>query len=67
MNMAVTGIQNRLEPIMEELETDDLAGNDGLLSSLSKAADGKLLLVDGDGRLMALYRYGLPIDLESDS
>ena len=67
VNMAVNGIQNRLEPIMEELETDDLAGNDGLLSSLSKAADGKLLLVDGEGRLMAMYSYGLPIDLESDS
>lgn len=67
VNMAVNGIQDRLEPIMEELETDDLAGNDGLLSSLSKAADGKLLLVDGDGRLMAMYSYGLPIDLESDS
>ena len=67
VNMAVNGIQDRLDPIMEELMTDDLAENGNLIPYLSKAADGKLLLVNGEGRLMAMYSYGLPIDLESDS
>ncbi|HJA91554.1 MAG TPA: HAMP domain-containing histidine kinase [Candidatus Eisenbergiella merdipullorum] len=67
VNMAVDGIQDRLDPIMEELMTDDLAENENLIPYLSKAADGKLLLVDGKGGLTAMYSYGLPINLESDS
>ena len=67
VNMAVNGIQDRLDPIMEELMTDDLAENGNLIPYLSKAADGKLLLVNGEGRLMAMYSYRLPIDVDSDS
>ena len=63
----IAEVQDRIDPVVEDLATDDLAYNEQLLSYLTHAADGKLLIVDKNGSLAAMYTYGHPIDLESDS
>lgn len=60
-------VQNQLDPLMEELETEDLASDESLIAGISQAADGKMLLIGPDCELMAMYTYGHPIDLEADS
>ncbi len=62
---AIKEIQERLEPVMEELATEDLADNENLIPYLSRIANGKMLLVDEKGNLVAMYSYGYPINLES--
>lgn len=65
-NMTIKEMQERLQPVMEELSTEDLTDDEELLSYLSRTANGKMLIVDHAGELMGMYRSGHPIDLEKD-
>lgn len=62
---AIGEMQSRLEPVMEDLKTEDLADNGKLIPYLSKSTNGKLILTDENGKLMAMYTYGHPADLEA--
>ena len=66
VDMAVKEIQECLEPVMTELATEDLAENENLIPYLSKIASGKMFLVNGEGKLVAMYSYGHPINLEEE-
>lgn len=59
----ITEVQTQVEAVLDDLKTEDLAYNEPLLSSLSQAADGKLLIVNSSGQLIDLYTLGHPIDL----
>ena len=62
----LSNAQSQLDPIMDELETEDLAYNEQLLSYLSSAANGKMLIIDHTGQLMDMYTFGHPIDLSEN-
>lgn len=62
----ITEVQAQVETVLDDLKTEDLAYNQQLLSSLSQAADGKLLIINGSGQLIDLYTLGHPIDLSED-
>lgn len=62
VNSTVTEVQERLNPLMEDLKTEDLAGNEQMILSLSKVTNGKMMVVDGDGKLTALYSAGHKLD-----
>ena len=62
----ITEVQRQVEAVLDDLETEDLAYNEQLLSSLSHTADGKLLIVNGSGQLIDLYTLGHPIDLQEN-
>ena len=62
----ITEVQTQLEPIMGELETEDLAYNEQMISYLSSTADGKMLIISDGGQLMDMYTYGHPIDLSAN-
>ena len=64
--MAIEGIQERLEPVEEQLNSEDLADNDQLIPYLSKTINGKLMIVDSEGRLEAIYSYGHQLDIDED-
>ncbi len=63
----VTEVQERLQPIMEELKTNDLSGNEQLILSLSKVTNGKMMIIDSDGNLVALYNAGHKLDTQSEA
>ncbi|WP_035302063.1 histidine kinase dimerization/phospho-acceptor domain-containing protein [Clostridium sp. DL-VIII] len=65
VNSTVSEVQSRLKPIMEELKTKDLAYNEQLILSLSKTTNGKMMVIDGDGKLIALYSVGHKLDTQS--
>lgn len=56
-------IQSQLEPVLADLDVQDLACNDAMISQLSSASHGKMLIINNQGQLLAMYSYGLPIDL----
>jgi signal transduction histidine kinase len=58
VDSTVTEVQGRLSPILEDLKTKNLTYHDQLLSSLSKSTNGKMILIDTDGKLIALYSLG---------
>ena len=58
--------QSQLEPVMEELQTEDLGYNEQLIAYLSSAASEKMMIVDSGGHLVDMYTYGHPIDLAED-
>lgn len=62
----IVEVQERLDPVLDELSATDLADNESMLSYLSQTANGKLLLVDQTGQLITMYTYGHPIDLASN-
>ena len=64
--VAIEGIQERLEPVEEQLNSEDLADNDQLIPYLSKTINGKLMIVDSEGRLEAIYSYGHQLDIDED-
>lgn len=66
-DMAAVEIQNELEPVMEELITEDLSDNSELIPYLSKITNGKMMLVDKDGNLIEIYSYGHSLNLEDDA
>ena len=59
----ITEVQIQVEAVLDDLKTEDLAYDEPLLSSLSQAANGKLLIISGSGQLIDLYTLGHPIDL----
>lgn len=63
VNSAIDEVENRLRTAMEEFKTRDLAEDPGTLSYLSAAADGKVILTDENGKLLAMYTYGHAMDL----
>lgn len=65
-NMVRKEIEERLEPVMEDLKTEDLAYNENLIPYLSKSVDGKMMLVNGKGELKSnnrpeAYEIGIPV------
>ncbi len=58
VDSTVTEVQNRLRPIIEDLKTKNLSYHDQLLQSLSKSTNGKMMLIDINGKLIALYSLG---------
>ncbi|SHI75105.1 sensor histidine kinase [Desulfosporosinus lacus] len=65
VNATVSEVESRLEPIMEELKIKDLANNEQMILSLSKATNGKMMVIDGDGKLISLYSAGHKLDTQS--
>lgn len=64
VDSALGDVQSRLEPIMEDLKTEDLAYNDKLIPYLSKSTNGKMMILDDCGKLLTMYSYGHPIELQ---
>ena len=64
---AIGEVRVRLEPVMDELREKDLAKSEGLFPYLSQIVDGKMMLIDETGLLLAMYSYGHPMDLEKDA
>lgn len=62
----IAEVQERLDPVLEELSATDLADNESMISYLSQTANGKLLIVNQSGQLVTMYTYGHPIDLASN-
>lgn len=58
VDSAISEAQNRLEPIMEDLKTIDLAYDRDLIPYLSKSTSGKMMLIDGHGELIEMYSNG---------
>ncbi len=58
VNSTVAEVESRLQPTIEQLKTKDLANYDQLLPSISKTTNGKMMLIDVHGRLIALYSLG---------
>lgn len=65
VDSSVAEVKSRLQPMIKELGTKDLADYDQLLSSLSKSTNGKMMLVDPDGKLIALYSLGYRLQDEN--
>lgn len=64
---AIGEVRVRLEPVMGQLRERDLAESDGLFPYLSQIVDGKMIIIDETGLLLAMYSYGHPMDLEKDA
>lgn len=64
VNSAIEAMESRLAPVMEDFKTEDLAENPEMLSYLSTSANCKMMLTDENGKLLAMYTYGHPMDLE---
>lgn len=66
INSNIAEIQEQLTPVLRELEVTDLADNRQMISYLTNTANGKVLIADNKGELIALYSYGYPINLEEN-
>ncbi|ULQ60441.1 response regulator transcription factor [Brucepastera parasyntrophica] len=60
VNATIAEVQNRLEPVMEDLRTEDLAVNDKLLPYLSKSSSGKIMLVNAGASSLPCTPTGIP-------
>ena len=64
-NAALEETRERMRPILESLHSESFSSDDRLLSHLSRAAGGELMLVNNDGKLLAFYNNGHSIDLNT--
>lgn len=62
----INEVQAQLDPIMGDLETEDLAYNEQMLSDLSSTADGKMLIINDSGQLAEMYTFGHSSDLSAN-
>jgi len=58
VNAAVTEVKDRLEPMVQEARTGDLAENGELMSSLSKGTNGKMIVISENGEILEMYSAG---------
>ena len=61
---ALTETQKRLEPVMDDLSTQDLADDPRLLSRMSHMAGGELILMNQQGKLIEMYSIGHKINIQ---
>ena len=59
----LTETEMRLEPVMKDLTTQDLADDKHLLSVMSHIAGGELLLMNQQGKLLQMYSTGHKINI----
>lgn len=64
VNSSIAEVQEMLTPVLEELTRSDLAENDQMISYLTSIAQGKVMVADQNGQLIAFYSYNYPINLE---
>lgn len=60
---ALTDTMNRLQPVMESLATEDLAEDERLLSHLSRIANGDMILMNQQGKLLQMYSSGHSVNI----
>ncbi len=58
IDVAVTEISSNLAPVIDDIEGLGIDDDETLLVSLSKAADGKVLVVDSQSRLLQMFSSG---------
>lgn len=58
VNATVSDLKARLQPIIEEVKTSDLAKNEDLVVSLSKATNSKMIVIDEDGQIIEMFSAG---------
>ena len=61
---ALTETQKRLEPVMDDLSTQDLADDPRLLSRMSHMTGGELILMNQQGKLIEMYSIGHKINIQ---
>lgn len=61
---ALTETEKRLEPVMKDLSTQDLADDEHLLPVMSHIAGGELILLDQQGQLILMYSIGHRINVQ---
>lgn len=62
--MALNDTEKRLEPIMNDLTTQDLADDERMLSALSRMAGGDLILMNQQGKLLEMYSTGHRVNVK---
>lgn len=67
VNSAIAEVREQLSPIQEDLSGTDLAENEQMISYLTNLAQGKVMIVDQDGELIAFYSFNYPVNLEENS
>lgn len=63
--MALYETEKRLQPVMKDLTTQDLAGDERMLSSLSRVAGGDLILMNQQGKLLEMYSAGHKVNVNN--
>ncbi|MCI8660153.1 MAG: HAMP domain-containing histidine kinase [Lachnospiraceae bacterium] len=63
--MALEETEKRLQPIMKNLTTQDLAEDERMLSGLSRMAGGELILMNHQGKLLEMYSAGHKVDIKN--
>jgi signal transduction histidine kinase len=58
VNSTVETVQLRLKPLVDELKTKDLKTDEDLIITLSKATNSKMMLMDAEGEIVAMYSQG---------
>ena len=61
---ALTETQKRLEPVMDDLSTQDLADDPRLLSRMSHMAGGEMILTNQQGKLNEMDSIGQKINIQ---
>ena len=65
IDSTATETLDKLQPVISRLETENLYDNEELMLSLSKAANGKMIVFDRDSNLISVYSSGYRLDRES--
>lgn len=63
--MSLDETEKRLQPIMKDLTTRDLADDEHMLSSLSRMSGGDLILMNQQGKLLEMYSSGHKVNVKS--
>ncbi len=58
-------VQSRLQPLIRKVKATKLTDHDQLLSTLSKSTNGKMMIIDVKGKLLALYSLGYRLQDEN--
>lgn len=61
---ALAETEKRLEPVMKDLSTQDLADDSHLLPFMSHLSGGELILLDQEGKLIQMYSMGHRINVQ---
>ena len=61
---SMSELENRVQSVIQDIAKDEIEGRNNPLAFLSRSSNGKVFLVDNNGKILFIYGSGMPVEVD---